>query len=180
MNLSVPAPTRESADSVLAKNLVVARTVAGVTQQELASRADISRATVAQIETGSSDPRLSTIVELANALGVPPLFLLVAAEDVRALCALHIGATADGSEAGGPLPVSPADVERMQRHLRTGMLKDRLRAARLGAAVARAAGHDDAAVLIGAAIFSAVQPGPGTVAGTALGEQVARSNANVT
>lgn len=176
MNAFVSAPTRESADAVLAKNLVAARTVAGVTQQELASRADVSRATVAQIETGSSDPRLSTIIHLAEALGVPSLLLLAGVEDVRALTAISSAATVKDA---APLAVGIHEVERMQRLLRSGMLKDRLRVARLGAAVARATGHTDPAVLIGAAIFSACQPGPGTVAGTALGVQVARGAANI-
>jgi transcriptional regulator with XRE-family HTH domain len=160
----------ESIDAVLAKNLVVARIVLGVTQQELAHRADISRATIAQIETGYSDPRLSTIADLAAALGIPPIILLAGSDDVRAIVDL-MGSSPDGATSSRPVEVQPADVERMRRFLRSGMLKDRVRAARVGAAVARSAGAGGASEVC-SAIFSAVIPGPGTVAGTRLGRVI--------
>jgi transcriptional regulator with XRE-family HTH domain len=168
----VPTALRkESADSVLAKNLVVARLAAGLTQQELAAAADVSRATIAQIETGYSDPRLSTIVELAHALGITPLWLLSGTSEVLALASLRERPTAgDGAgSAAGDLAVSAPDIARMHHLANTGMLKDRVRAARIGAAVARAAGKTSPAV-VAAAIFSAIHPGPGTTVGALLGE----------
>jgi transcriptional regulator with XRE-family HTH domain len=158
-----PAP-RESIDAILAKNLVVARQAAGVTQHDLAAKALVSRATIAQLETGYSDPRLSTIVDLARALGVPPIFLLLGPQDVEALANLPEAITRR------PLPVPPADLERMQRLTRTGMLKDRVRAAAVGTAVARAAGRETPGAVTSAAIFSAILPGPGTQIGVVLGE----------
>lgn len=163
----------ESIDSVLAKNLVVARVVLGVTQQDLAERADISRATIAQIETGYSDPRISTLTDLAGALGIPLVVLLIGSEDVRVLVEML------GEEEGGTLPgvaIPSGDVQRMQQYLRTGMLKDRVRAARIGASLARTAGGDPASEVC-SAIFSTILPGPGTVAGMRLGKLLAERGA---
>jgi transcriptional regulator with XRE-family HTH domain len=147
---------------VLAKNLVVARMVSGVTQQALADAAGISRATIAQLETGCSDPRLSTIVELAAALGVPPILLLVGKPEAVALAAFF-------QKPALPISITDADVAQMRRLVDTGMLKDRLRAALVGADAARASGEEGAATPVSVAIFSAIYPGPGTIAGTLLG-----------
>jgi transcriptional regulator with XRE-family HTH domain len=163
--LSVPeAPRRESIDSVLAKNLVAARVIAGFTQHELANAAGVSRATVAQLETGLSDPRLSTVVDLARALGVAPIVLLSGVEEVRALAKLV------ARPAGERLAVPPQELGRMREFVGTGMLKDRVRAARVGAAVARPVGVEGKnGVPVTAGVFSATLPGWGTVIGAELG-----------
>jgi transcriptional regulator with XRE-family HTH domain len=158
---------RESPEAALAKNLVVAREAAGITQHRLAAAALVSRATVAQIETGSSDPRLSTIVDLARALDIPPYFLLVGPEEVEALIAMP------SALVERPLHVPSADLDRMHRLVQSGMLKDRIRAARIGAAVAHDAGRPSHAAVVSAAIFSAIQPDGGTAVGTALGDLTA-------
>ena len=156
---------RESADALLAKNLVVARNTAKMTQQQLADASGISRATVAQIETGYSDPRLSTIVNLAAALGVPPILLLVGLAEVQGLAKL--------SETAAQVPLTdPRDIARMRNYIETGMLKDRLRAALIGAHAAGAVFTSPLAS-ISAAIFSAFLPGPGTEIGGLLGELLA-------
>jgi transcriptional regulator with XRE-family HTH domain len=158
------APRRESIDSVLAKNLVAARVIAGMTQHDLATAAGVSRATVAQLETGFSDPRLSTVVDIARALGIAPIVLLSGTDEVRALAVLF------ERPADGRLAVTPRDLQRMREFTASGMLKDRIRAARLGASVARpAAGGADAAALT-AGLFSATLPGAGTVVGVELGK----------
>jgi transcriptional regulator with XRE-family HTH domain len=172
---ALPNPS-ESIDSVLAKNLVVARVITGTTQQGLAERADISRATIAQIETGYSDPRLSTISELAHALGIPLIFLLIGDEEVRAISGL-LSESADGAlNPPNTVRVSPVELDRMQRLLRSGMLKDRVRAAQIGASLAKAAGGLGLSAEVCAAIFSAIVPGSGTVAGAILGESLPDAN----
>jgi len=171
--LPTPAipPQRESPDAILAKNLVVARLAAGVTQQDLAAAADVSRATIAQLETGYSDPRLSTIVDLANALGVSPLLLLIGLEEARALTELPDRLHDESLE------LHDKDVTRMQQYVASGMLKDRVRAARLGASLVASAATS---VRVAAAVMSAILPGKGTIVGAALGRALAPSVDNET
>lgn len=157
---SLQLPSREAADAILAKNLMVARVIAGITQHALASAADISRATIAQLETGYSDPRLSTIVDLANALGISPIVLLLGNAEARALVALPSQVQRDS------LLVPSDKLEQMRRYVLTGMLKDRVRAARVGADLS---GETGGAAVV-AAVMSAIIPGAGTEIGTALGK----------
>jgi transcriptional regulator with XRE-family HTH domain len=167
VNRSLPvneARRRESIDSVLAKNLVAARVIAGMTQHDLAVAAGVSRATIAQLETGFSDPRLSTVVDIARALGVAPIVLLSGTEEVEALASL----ATEPSDSLTPIP--PADLARMRDYVESGMLKDRIRAARVGAAVAQGDGNDTpASVAVTAGLFSATLPGRGTLVGARLG-----------
>jgi DNA-binding XRE family transcriptional regulator len=158
-------PPAESAGAVLAKNLVVARVVAGVTQHALAAAAGVSRATIAQLETGCSDPRLSTIVLLARALGIPAIVLLMGKPETIALTALL-------ENPSPPISLSEGDVAHMRRLLDTGMLRDRIRAAVVGADLARRAADAATESQVVAAIFSAIHPGPGTIAGTLLGRML--------
>lgn len=55
----------------LGKNLRRLREAAGLTQMELANRADMDMAEISRLELGKRDPRLSTIVRLAVALELP-------------------------------------------------------------------------------------------------------------
>lgn len=57
-----------------------------VTQEELATRTGMSRATISRLEGGQQRPRISTVRKLAEALGVAPEDLVnwTAAEDEEA------------------------------------------------------------------------------------------------
>ena len=59
------------ARSGLARNLRAARARAGLSQEALSSRARLHRTEISLLERGERDPRLSTIVRLAQAMGVP-------------------------------------------------------------------------------------------------------------
>lgn len=153
----------ESIDSVLAKNLVAARVIRGLTQHELAEAAGVSRATIAQLETGFSDPRLSTVVDIARALGIAPIVLIVGVPEVKAIAEI-----AHQTEIQ-PLNIAATDLERMLDFISSGMLKDRVRAARLGAAIARQGNEVSSSIEVTAGLFSASVPGIGTSAGAELG-----------
>ena len=50
-----------------------ARRHAGLTQDQLAARSGIDQSTISDLETGrNTDPRLSTLTRLAEALGITP------------------------------------------------------------------------------------------------------------
>jgi len=54
----------------LASNVRNARRRAGISQTDLAKAARVGSGTVARIETGGENPRVSTLYRLAEALGV--------------------------------------------------------------------------------------------------------------
>jgi transcriptional regulator with XRE-family HTH domain len=56
--------------SNLTDELQNARKAAGLSQDALAMQAGLSRMTVQRIESGQIDPRLSTLLEMARALGL--------------------------------------------------------------------------------------------------------------
>ncbi len=171
------AAERESISARLAKNLVAARLIAELTQFELASASGVSRATIAQLEAGDGDPRLSTVVDLAGALGIPPTVLLLGTEDLVVLDAL-VPARADtppgAAAASRPLDVPHADLARMRHLVGSGMLKDRYRAAQLGAEVARRGGLGEAPTPMIVGLLSAMIPGRGTLIGAMVGQALSR------
>ena len=57
-------------------NLARQRHAAGLSQEELAFRADVHRTQVSLIEGGKRLPRLDTLVKISGALGIPPGELL--------------------------------------------------------------------------------------------------------
>lgn len=76
LSTMTPEPSHvDSASKTLGDNLRRLRTEAGLTQTEVASRAGIARPHYAALESGASsnggpaNPRLSTLIDLAKALG---------------------------------------------------------------------------------------------------------------
>ena len=58
------------------RNLLAARSRAGISQEELAFRAGLHRTAVGQLERGERTARLDTFVKVINSLGVEPTELL--------------------------------------------------------------------------------------------------------
>lgn len=59
----------------IVQSLISARKHAGMTQAELADQAGLSRMTVQRTESMALDPRLSTLLEMARALGLEPMLV---------------------------------------------------------------------------------------------------------
>jgi transcriptional regulator with XRE-family HTH domain len=60
----------------LGRNVRAARDRSGLSQSRLAAATGMHRTEISLVERGGRDPRLSTIVRVARALGVPPATLL--------------------------------------------------------------------------------------------------------
>ena len=74
-----------SGEFELARELIAARTRAGLTQAELAKRMGTTQSAVARMESGRQLPSLKTLHRYAAATGTRPLVRLVAEDDVRAV-----------------------------------------------------------------------------------------------
>lgn len=139
LNALQPAPPPPGRATQLARNLVAARAAAGLTQHQLARRSRVSRATIAQIEASASDPRLSTLALLAEAMGVSPLHLLLGRRELQSLSASG-DALATFAALGHTARLGAQDVADRSREI-----------------------VDSASAAVGAAIGAAVQPGRGSV-----------------
>jgi transcriptional regulator with XRE-family HTH domain len=85
-----------------------ARKAASLTQEELAQRAGVSRMTVSRIEAGM-DPRLSTLQELARAMGME-LMLVPRALRAEVEGFLRSGGRVLAQPAGAGAPKSLVDL----------------------------------------------------------------------
>jgi len=159
----IAQPTELAA--AVARNLVLARFALDVTQDRLATASQVSRATIAQIESGNSDTRLGTLAELARALGVSPSLLLLRPADLTSL--LHFVRRSAIDRVLSKL--STQQLKLMNELRQTGFQKDLLRAAQLGIDAAGHAGFKTPGAVVGAGIGSAIQPGVGTAVGAVLG-----------
>src|SRR5215470_15557689 len=59
------------AAAYLARNLSTLRRARGLTQSSLAGAAGLPRSTIANLESGESNPSLAVLVKVSGALGVP-------------------------------------------------------------------------------------------------------------
>ena len=159
--------TRRRAAYLLGTNLAFAREAAGITQAELADRAKTSRATIAQIESGDGDPRLSTLVAIAEALFVSPCVLLLGRIDISAFVELARSrgdwATSTGDDK---------DIEMLDELSSSPVVAKRRRAARMARDLASKRGFDGIGAAVGAAIGTVIWPGVGTLVGASLGVAV--------
>ncbi|MDO9712540.1 helix-turn-helix domain-containing protein [Paracraurococcus lichenis] len=64
-----------------AANLIRLRKAAGLTQMELAAKSGVSQSNISALELTTWEPKLSTILALAEALEVPPADLLIGWND---------------------------------------------------------------------------------------------------
>lgn len=163
VDLSLPI---EDVQDTLARNLSAARGALGMSQDQLAAAAGISRATVNQLEGGASakgDPRLSTLVGLAAALGISPVFLLLGRDDLDAIA--DAPKSREAKEVGSHL--TSEELGTIKRLLRSGVAKNRTKAVAMGATAAATAGVT-AGAIAAAAIGTALLPGIGTALGAAI------------
>jgi len=148
---------------VLGANLAFAREAAGITQADLAAKARTSRATIALIESGGGDPRLSTLVAIAEALSVSVYVLLLGKSEVNKLVELvdRVGDLADARR-------KDKDHELLQELSSSQLMAERRRAARMSTDLATNLGFVGKGVAVGAAIGTMILPGLGTAIGAFL------------
>lgn len=159
---------KSQAQSTLAKNLALARSACNVTQEQLAERAQLSRATIAQIEGGDADPKLSTIMELAIALGVSPVILLLDEQDLKALARVSNNMPKSN--------LSESQIEDMRRLIQSGITNKITKAVSIGVGAVAGLGLTTTGAMVGAAIGSVLMPGVASIVfaaclGTALSKK---------
>ena len=149
---------RATGTLTLAHNLAIIRVATGWTQQALADAAGVSRATIAQLEAGLGDPRLSTVEQIARAVEVTPSVLLLATPDVEMLVRAR-------QSAGATFNVSASVQEMLKLLVVSGQLRHMLEAARI---VLDLAGEADTAQTVGMALGAARGGAAGAAAVGAL------------
>jgi transcriptional regulator with XRE-family HTH domain len=91
----------------LMDDLSAARKAANLTQEELAMQAGLTRMTVQRTESGSIDPRLSSVAEMARVLGLEIMLVPKALRDpLQAF--VRSGGRVLGQPAGAEAPPSVA------------------------------------------------------------------------
>lgn len=142
----------------VAENLVIARRVAGLSQHKLAQLANLSRATIAKIETGQSDPRLSTIAVLADALGISAHALISTGGEINRLIDIL-------DNCHQIVDIAPDDDQTNALQSTGDNLRARRDSAERAAAFARDAGHTSLSAQVASAIYNIYAPGIGAAIG---------------
>lgn len=154
------ADSNENRGLLIGRNLVIARYAAGISQQTLADMSGLSRATIAKLETDKTDPRISTLALLAQALEIPIQVLLatpeVVARYVSVLDNCHdiIDMAPDIQEEKG--------LEQLSRYQHTTGIR---KATRKAIFYAERVGFTSKQSRIGAAVFNSHYPGIGAAIG---------------
>jgi transcriptional regulator with XRE-family HTH domain len=104
------APERSYVGEVIAANLHRLRTARGMSLATLAARADVAKATLANLEQGRGNPTIETLWSLALGLGVAFSDLLEdRRETTTAVVRAQQGARVHGSTPGGQLDLRLLD-----------------------------------------------------------------------
>lgn len=155
----------EAVRTQLAKNLLLARSAAGFTQDVLAEHSGVSRATIAQLESATTDCRLTTLTDIALAFEVSPIVLLLQEVEIASL-ATWVSRTAL-SRLLEQIPES--EIRTMNTLRRSGLQKNLTRVAQLAVQAVRRGGYTSRAAAVGAAIGAGILPGMGMAVGTLVG-----------
>jgi transcriptional regulator with XRE-family HTH domain len=155
---------QEQAREAVARNLSAARSALGISQDQLAETAGVSRATINQLESADGDPRLTTLAAVAAALGVSPMFLLLGHDEIRAIA--HASGSLELRNVQAHMPAESLEV--MRRLLGSGIPRNRAKAVAMGTSAAQAAGFAASGAIAAAAIGTVLLPGIGTAVGVAL------------
>ncbi len=167
IDVMAPSLAVEDMQDTLARNLSAARGALGMSQDQLAVAAGVSRATINQLEGGSTakgDPRLSTVVCIAAGLGISPAFLLLGRSELDAI--VEAPKRKEVEDISSHLTAEK--LETMRRLLRSGVAKNRTKAVEMGGAAVASAGASKGAIAA-AAIGTALLPGIGTAIGAVIG-----------
>jgi transcriptional regulator with XRE-family HTH domain len=76
MHPVIPNPLRPIPSAPFSRRIKHWRHESGLSQEQLATAAGLSELTISSLERGQSDPKLSTIQKIAQALDLPPSIFL--------------------------------------------------------------------------------------------------------
>lgn len=101
------------------------RTMRGITQEQLAEMADISRVMVGRYETTDQLPALDTLIRIADALGVSTDYLLGRTDAIDAAFTGEYVEPPKPPRGEGKLPKNAAELEILIREIIQEMLREK-------------------------------------------------------